>query len=59
VDVLYYVLTPWLLGQDGLDAFRIPGVDALRDSIHFHSLTAESIGPDLLIKARPDWSYEG
>lgn len=58
VDRLWMVITPWMLGQGARPAFSLPGADTLAESITFCDLQSTPIGPDILLKATPNWNHK-
>jgi diaminohydroxyphosphoribosylaminopyrimidine deaminase/5-amino-6-(5-phosphoribosylamino)uracil reductase len=51
VDRLSLVLTPWLLGFDGIEAFRFAGTDLLKDALKLRGLRTQRLGEDILLEA--------
>ncbi len=51
VDRLSLVLTPWLLGSDGIEAFRFSGSDLLKDALKLRGLRTQRLGEDILLEA--------
>lgn len=58
VDRLYCVLTPWLVGEDGVSAFSFPSPALLSQAMRLEGWTVEPLGADFLMCARPVWPEE-
>lgn len=50
-DRLSLVMTPWLLGSDGIEAFRFDGAALLKDALKLQTLVSERLGADILLEA--------
>ncbi len=55
VDRLYVVVTPWLIGEDGISAFRFPSPNKLSEAIRLTPIAHTQLGDDLMLTMEPHW----
>jgi len=53
VDHLYCVLTPWLIGVDGVSAFSLNSPELLSEALEFSPIKSRSLGKDTLLELQP------
>lgn len=55
VDRVHFVMTPWVVGNNGRSAFQFDGPDLLAHAMQIHDVQSTPLGPDILIEGTPHW----
>lgn len=55
VDRVHFVMTPWVIGNNGRPAFHFDGPDLLAQCMQLRDVQTTPLGPDILVEGTPFW----